>query len=424
MAETRFVALVIVAVALLLALARLTRTPPSIIWFAGGLASVLLPGPIPTLRVDPLIVLGLILPPLLYAGVSSLPPSLLQRAAWRGVAMGAAWTLALTAACGYAAHLLLPGLDPVACMAIGVAAAVAEPRVLAESGLDKRMPQAISDAFSAQLASAPLLGVSLSIFTARSVGGPFPGLPAIAATLAYDTVIGTAAGIALGYAFATLRRRLNAPQAETALSLATPFAASALGEWIGASPIGPLIGAGLVIAWCHAQDERTGLCIASPASRQLTSDLWKALDAILTGALFFLMGRALPEALAGAKSLPWTTLATTALALMILCWAVQFALSWAALAHPASPRIPCADGGCIPPWRGAALMAGSAGRSVVALAVALAVPITTPDGEPYLARDAVVAVVALMVVAAAALQWVGVPGLVRWVRPGVEERAG
>jgi CPA1 family monovalent cation:H+ antiporter len=67
-------------------------------------------------------------------------------------------------------------------------------------------------------------------------------------------------------------------------------------------------------------------------------------------------------------------------------------------------------------------MAGGAGRSVVALAVALAVPTTTPGGEPYLARDVVVAVVALMVVASAALQWVGVPGLVRWVKPGAEDR--
>ncbi|MFH5923368.1 cation:proton antiporter [Roseomonas xinghualingensis] len=420
MPETRFVALTIIAVALILALARMTRIPPSVLWFAGGLASILLPGPVPPLRVDPLIVLGLLLPPLLYAGVSSLSPSLLQRAAWRGVAMGAFWTLALTAACGYGAHLLLPGLDPVACMAIGVAAAIAEPRVLTESGLDKRLPPALGEALSAQLASAPLLGVSLSIFTAKSVGGPFPGLPAIAGTLAYDVFAGAGVGIALGFAMAHLRRRLDAPQAETALSLATPFAAAMIGEAIGASPIGPLIGAGLVIAWCHAKDEASGLCIASPESRQLTKDLWRALDAVLTGALFFLMGRALPEALAGAQSLPWLTLATAAIALMVLCWAVQFALSWAALAHPNSPPIPREGGGRVASWQGAALMAGGAGRSVVALAVALAVPITTPAGEPYLARDAVVAVVALMVVASAALQWVGVPGLVRWVRPGNE----
>ena len=106
---------------------------------------------------------------------------------------------------------------------------------------------------------------------------------------------------------------------------------------------------------------------------------------------------------------------------MALCWAVQFTLSWAALAHPNSPPIPREDGGRVPPWQGAALMAGGAGRNVVALAVALALPATLPNGDPYLPRDAVVAVVALMVVASAGLQWVGVPGLVRWVRPGQSE---
>lgn len=418
MAETRFVALTIVAVALLLALSRLTKIPPSIALFTGGLASILLPGPLPALRVDPLIVLGLILPPLLYAGITNIPAELLHRAAWRGVLGGALWTLGLTTACGFAATLLLPGLDPVACMAIGVAAAIAEPRVLLETGLNKRMPPAISEAMSAQLVSAPLLGVSLSIFTAKQVGGPFPGFTAIAQTLAYDTVIGGAAGIALGFAMAALRRRLNNPRTETALSLATPFAAGALGEAIGASPVAPLIGAGVTMAYIHT-NKTTGESIASPESHQLTEDLWQALGAILTGALFFLMGRALPEALAGARALPWTTLATAAAALMALCWAVQFTLSWAALAHPNSPPIPREDGGRVPPWQGAALMAGGAGRNVVALAVALALPATLPGGgEPYLPRDAVVAVVALMVVASAGLQWVGVPGLVRWVRPG------
>lgn len=417
MAETRFVALAIVAVALLLALARLTKIPASITLFTGGLASILLPGPLPALRVDPLFVLGLILPPLLYAAITNIPAALLHRAAIRGVLGGALWTLALTATTGTAAHLLLPGLDPVACMAIGVAAAIAEPRVLTETGLDKRLPPALTESLSAQLVSAPLLGVSLSIFTAKQVGGPFPGLPAIAQTLAYDTAAGLPAGIALGFAMAALRRRLDNPRTETALSLATPFAACMIGELIGTSPIAPLIGAGVTMAYIHT-NERTGESIASPESHQLTQDLWRALEAILSGTLFFLMGRALPEALAGARSLPWTTLAASAATLMILCWAVQFALSWAALAHPNSPPIPRADGTRVPPWQGAALMAGGAGRNVVALAVALALPATTPDGTPYLPRDAVVAVVALMVVASAGLQWVGVPGLVRWVRPG------
>ncbi|MBP0444643.1 cation:proton antiporter [Roseomonas sp. SSH11] len=420
MAETRFVALTIVAVALLLALARLTKIPPSIAWFSGGLASILLPGPLPEIRVDPLILLGLILPPLLYAGITNLSPTLLQRTAWRGVAMGAAWTLALTAACGYAAHLLMPGLDPVACMAIGVAAAVAEPRVLLESGLHQRLPPALTESLSAQLASAPLLGVSLSIFTAKSVGGPFPGLAAIAETLIYDLTIGCAAGVALGLAMAALRKRLDNPATETALSLATPFAAAALGEAVSASPIAPLIAAGLTLVWIRSRDG-ANISIASEESHRVTNDLWRALDALLTGALFFLMGRALPEALEGAQSLPWATLALTAAALMTLCWAIQFTLSWAALAHPNSPPVPCEAGGCVPSWKAACLMAGGSGRNVVALAIALALPTTTPSGDPFHARDAVVAVVALMVVASAALQWVGVPGLVRWVRPGAAE---
>ncbi|WP_376096061.1 hypothetical protein ACE7GA_04205 [Roseomonas sp. CCTCC AB2023176] len=88
MPEVRFVAMTIVCVGVLLAIARLLRLPPSIVVFSGGLASILLPGPLPPVRVDPLIVLGLLLPPVLYAGVTDLSPATLRHAAWRGSRRG------------------------------------------------------------------------------------------------------------------------------------------------------------------------------------------------------------------------------------------------------------------------------------------------------------------------------------------------
>ncbi|WP_426954744.1 hypothetical protein [Muricoccus radiodurans] len=413
MPETRFVALVIVSVGALLALARLVRLPPSVTLFAGGLLSVLLPGPLPPLRVDPLIVLGMILPPLLYAGVTDLSPAVLRWAAWRGVLAGALWSLGLTAACAFAASLLLPGLDPVACMAIGVAAAIAEPRLLTETGLSRHLPRTLSDGLSAQLATAPLIGVSLSLLVAKSVGGPAPGLQTIAWTLARDASLGAAAGVALGLAMAALRRRLDHPPTEAALSVATPFAAAAIGEGMGISPIAVLIAAGLTIAARHT-DPATGESLASPETRLLLRDLWRALNEVLTGALFFLMGRALPEALQ--SPLPWMTLAVAAAALLALCWAVQFGISWAALAMPSAPATPREGGGRVPAWQAAILLAASAGRSVIALAVALALP-AAAGGAPYAARDAVIAVTAVLVIASALIQWPLLPRLLAWARP-------
>ena len=422
MAEVRFVSLVIVAVGVLLGVARLIGLPPSILIFAGGLASVLLPGPLPPVRVDPLIVLGLILPPLLYAGVTDLSPAVLRHAAWRGVGAGAAVTVALVAAAGFAASLLLPGLDPVACMAIGVAAAVAEPRIAVETGLIRRFPRAMSDGLSAGIASAPLVGVSLSLIAAKAVGGPLPGLGEIALTFGKDVLLGGAVGCAIGYALSALRARLDNPPAEAALSIATPFAAAAVGEGIGVSPIAPLIAAGVVLAW-RSVDRRTGEAIASPKARLLIADVWTTLGAVLTGALFFLMGRALPEALAGAATLPWWHLGAVAVVLLILCAAVQFGVSWTTLAHPGAPPVPREGGGIVAPTAAAALLATASGRSVIALAIALALPATLPDGSRYAPRDAVVALVAVMVVASLLIQWAGLPVLLRRVRPDGEAEA-
>ena len=53
MPEVQFISGVIVALGLLLALARLTGLPPSAVVFAGGLATALLPVPLPPLRANP-----------------------------------------------------------------------------------------------------------------------------------------------------------------------------------------------------------------------------------------------------------------------------------------------------------------------------------------------------------------------------------
>ena len=85
MPEVQFVSGVIIALGLLLALARLTGLPPSAVVFAGGFASALLPVPLPPLRTNPEVLLGLLLPPLLYAGVVAFSVDLLRHALVRGV---------------------------------------------------------------------------------------------------------------------------------------------------------------------------------------------------------------------------------------------------------------------------------------------------------------------------------------------------
>lgn len=207
---------------------------------------------------------------------------------------------------------------------------------------------------------------------------------------------------------------------EVTLSLATPFAAAMLGEWLGISPIAVLIPAALTVSW-RSVDRATGRSILSPESRLLECDMWRLADALLAGALFFLMGRALPEALAGADALPWATLALVALALLALTWVVQFALSFLTIAAPGAPAVPRRDGGRVAPWRAAAVLACGAGRNVVALAIVLALPATLPDGRPWPPREAVVAVIAVMVVLAGLLQWALLPRIVAWARLGGAE---
>ena len=161
MPEIRFASLLIVSVGLLLALGRWLRVPHSVVLFAGGLLSTLAPAVFPPIQVDPKVVLGLILPPLLYAGASTLSIDLERFALLRGAAAGMAQTVVLALVAATVAGWLLPGLDPVGGLLLGIAASVGDTRLLQETGQHRHLPRALTEGFAGQGVGAPIVTVTL-----------------------------------------------------------------------------------------------------------------------------------------------------------------------------------------------------------------------------------------------------------------------
>jgi NhaP-type Na+/H+ or K+/H+ antiporter len=151
---------------------------------------------------------------------------------------------------------------------------------------------------------------------------------------------------------------------------------------------------------------------------------WEEVNLILSAVLFFMAGRALPEAVAGLRDWPLGWLLGVAAGLLALVLAVQFAFSLAAAAlpHPAE-ELGTREAPATAPARAsvAGVMAWASTRSVIGLVIALSVPAALPDGRPFAERDLILAVAALLIVGSVLLQGLTLGAVVR--RAGLGERA-
>jgi NhaP-type Na+/H+ or K+/H+ antiporter len=109
--EYQFVALLLAGIGPLLALARMLSAPESLALFGVGLLSAFLPGSPPS-RVDPQLVLTLLLPPLIYASTVRVSWRLLRFTLLPGVVLGTLLVLTTIGVVAAAVRFLfLPGLS-------------------------------------------------------------------------------------------------------------------------------------------------------------------------------------------------------------------------------------------------------------------------------------------------------------------------
>jgi NhaP-type Na+/H+ or K+/H+ antiporter len=418
----QFVALVLAGIGPVLALARLTNAPDSLVLFGLGLASAFLPG-LPPAEIDPQLVLNLFLPPLLYASTVRISWHLLRFTLLPGVLLGAVLVLATIAVVVPAVRFVfLPGLSWTGACLLGVVAAIFDTRLFHEAKGRPRVPRAVSDALKARELVARLVilaAFALVLETARA--GRFSVL-SLGEHYALDIPAGIALGLAVGYVVAFARQRIDPAPVEIAVSVATPYGAALLASALGLSVVGAVTAAALVVSAVRI-DRRTGAPISSSETRVSATAFWEEVSLMVSSALFFLAGRALPEALRALETWPLWQLLTTAAGVLALVVAVQFGASYAATALP--PIAGALDerhrGGSSRRAIAAGVMAWSSTRSVIGLVIALSIPATLPDGRPFPERDLILVVAALVIVGSVLVQGLTVRAVVTWANLADEE---
>ena len=371
-APLEIVALLVAATALAGAANRFGVSAPLLL-IPAGIAASYLPG-VPDYPLNPALVLGGFLPPLLYATAIRTPVHGIRRSARKIALLSVALVLVTAFAVAGVAQLLMPALPFAAALALG--AVVAPPDAVAATAVARRvgMPRRMVSL----LESESLLNDATALVTLRTaVAGlaTVRSLTTVVGSFVLAVVVGVATGWLLAVALTPLRRRLQDPVVDTTLSLFVPYLAYFGAEELHGSGVLAVVVAGVMLG--HRAPD-----IQSATARVTERTIWRSVQFLLESLVFLLIGlqlRVLLERTGGSEGLSgrvvgFCAAVLAAVVVVRVIW-VFFALylphlfPWVRRAEP------------VPPWQSALLVSWAGMRGVVTLAAAFGLPAATPERE-------------------------------------------
>ncbi|WP_341721048.1 Na+/H+ antiporter [Micromonospora sp. FIMYZ51] len=378
------------------------RVAPPVLLICFGALLALLP-PLAEVVLAPEVVLVLFLPAILYR--ESLATSLRElRANFVVIALLAVGLVGATmVAVALVAQRL--GVDPAVAWVLG--AALAPTDAAAVAGLAKRMPRRLLTTLGAESlindgTALVLFAVALGLLH----GGPAPNAFELVERIGLSFLGGIAAGVLVGTVVILIRKRLDDPLREGALSVLTPFTAFFLADSVHESGVLAVVVAGLMVAFASPR-------VIRARSRVLALSFWDLTTFLINGGLFVLVGMQIPRAVRGVSSVSLPRAITIALVVAGVLVAVR--MLWlhltAALARLVDRRKDRRARRVN--WR-VRTVAGWAGfRGAVSLAAALAVPLNA-DGGPVRERDLIIFCVATVILVTMLVQGTTLPLLLSW----------
>ena len=371
----------LLAIAALAVLARLVRVPYPVTLVLGGAAIGFLPG-IPSVELDPDLVLLIFLPPLLYGASFFTSVRDLRRNAKPIAELSIPLVLVTMAAVALVAHEVI-GLDWGPAFVLGAIVsptdAVAPAEIMRRIGAPRRL---ITIVEGENLTNDWTALVLYRFAIAAVVTGSFSLWEAIPKFVATG-VGGVAIGLVAGRIIREVRSRIDDPPTEITISLLSGYVAYLPAEELGLSGVIAAVTVGLYMGWHTPQ-------LTTPLMRLQGVAVWEILTFILNGLLFLLVGLQLPGILDGlsgtsAGELMWWGLLVSVVVIVVrLLWMslIPYAVQMTEHRTGEGPRR-------APPAE--RLAVGWAGmRGSVSLAAALAIPLEIDAGGAFPDRELIV----------------------------------
>jgi CPA1 family monovalent cation:H+ antiporter len=383
---------------------RLALPTPVLMTVLGGVMA-LLPF-VPNVRINPDYILPLLLPPLLYAAV--------QRTSWRQFAanirpimlLAVALVLITTAAVAAAAHSVVPGITVGAAIALGALVAPPDPvaatAVAGRLGLPRRM---VSILEGEGLFNDVTAIVVYHTAIAAVVTGSF-SWPRALGSLVLSAVVAVVLGAAFGWAANRLMGWIGDVTLQIGVTLLVPFVAYAAAEELhGSGVLSVLVSALVLSEYAGDADDVTG--------RLAGGAFWEVVDTLVTGVAFGLIGLELHTVFGVAARHRDAFLADAGLITAVV---VGVRLVWllpAAWLAKRLHRLRDLDEDIPLSWRETVVMWWSGMRGVASVALVLAIPLHTDSGADFPAREEILFVAFVVVLATLVVQGLTLPRLVR-----------
>ncbi|HEX2086998.1 MAG TPA: sodium:proton antiporter, partial [Solirubrobacteraceae bacterium] len=286
MDEIEFLFALLVAVVLLVPLARRLELPYPIFLVLGGLGLGALPG-VPEIELDPEVILIIFVPPLVHAaGYQATPRRLLRD--WRPITLAAVGLVGATIVLvALAAHALIDGLSWPAAWVLG--AVLAPTDLVAAAAVFRRLgapPRVVNLVEGENLVNDATALTAWRVAVAAAGAGAFSAGDAFV-ELVLVAGLGTLVGLAGGYAVAWLRTRLDDTLVEITVTLLTPYVLYIAAEQVEGSGILAAVVSGLYLGF-----RDPGLTDAR--TRQQAWGFWETLVFLLESLLFVLVGLQFP----------------------------------------------------------------------------------------------------------------------------------
>jgi len=375
-----FLLLMVVALA---ALARRLRTPYPIVLVLAGLALSFVPG-IPHIALDPQVVFFIILPPLVYSAAWLTSWTAFSHHLVSIVSLAVGLVVFTVFGVAFGARLGIPGFDWRSGLVLGSVVsttdAIAATAVARRTGLPRRIVEMLEGESLANDATGLL---ALQVAVGLVAGTESPSVGSVAWRIALLTGGGLAVGLVLAVVVDWFERRIDDGPIEIAISILVPYAAYLAAETVHASGVLAVVAAGLYLS--HKSTH-----FYSASVRLEAWAVWNSLTFILNGFVFALIGLSLPEVLAGIKDYPLGTLVWWGILFSVIVIALRLAWSFPATRMNYFLRRLLGQKEETPDSRQMFLIGWTGMRGVIALAAALALPQTEPDGTPFPFRNVVV----------------------------------
>lgn len=404
--QTIFLMLLVVVV-VFAALARRLRLPYPILLVIAGLLISFVPH-VPRVPLNPDLVFLIVLPPLLYAAA--------WQTSWREfrhnlptISMLAIGLVAFTVwgVAELAPHVI-PSLDWKSGFVLG--AVVATTDAIAATSIARRigLPKRIVDLLEGESLVNDATGLlALEFGLQMIVNGETPSVGSALLRLLWLIGAGLGVGLLIGIVMAWLERFVDDGPLEMAISVVVPYAAYLAAEEAKASGILAVVACGLYLS-------RKSVTFFSPETRIQVVSGWNALNFMLNGIVFVLIGLQLPYVMAGIHEYNrWTLLKYGGVFSVIL---IALRMVWM---FPASAVAHWLRTGLLrqtdtkPGWRGVFVVGWTGMRGVVALAAAISLPETLGNGEPFRQRNLIVFLTFSVILVTLIVQGLSLPALIR-----------